>query len=130
MRNAVRHFRAVPQERVPHALRSWTPLPAAPARTSRVERDRPSLHPRNRCRVMIAVEPVRASANATAPTDARADVLSTNTIALLLTLIPPIGVAHLWASPRYTYAAKIALTLFTAFTMLLAASLVVMAFVA
>ena len=56
MRNVVQHFRAVPEELVPDALRSWTPLAPTPARTACVDAERATLRPRNACRMMIVVD--------------------------------------------------------------------------
>jgi hypothetical protein len=42
-------------------------------------------------------------------------------IALLVALVPPVGVPLLWASPRFSTAGKIGTTAFVAFAMLLGA---------
>jgi hypothetical protein len=40
-------------------------------------------------------------------------------VAVLLTLLPPVGVPLLWASPRFSTAGKITITAFIAFMMTL-----------
>ena len=65
----------------------------------------------------VAIEPVWATPSPWAP------VLT----GLALLALPPIGVAMVWSSPRYDATAKLALTIFSGFTMCLAAIVTIFA---
>ena len=103
----------------------YAPRPLAPRRraTRTVEEESPSSYrPRHLCQLMPQVSTLSPAAEAVAV--AHAPKVSAFeeplAIAILLTVLPPVGVPLLWASPRFSTVGKAAVTGFVAFAMLLA----------
>ena len=114
---------------------SASPLPA-PIRRPRVEEIAPvrKIDPQRQARVMpayIPPIPQHAPPRNDAARAAAATAWYEDPIALgsLLILLPPIGLAALWSSKRYTNDARWALTIMTGLTMSLAAAVFVAALV-
>jgi hypothetical protein len=134
-RSAMRKCMFLP---VPNQLRDLVPpevarasvLPAPPARVEpRIEPARRD--PQKDVRVMRAVDP-RAFAKRPMPESPRAVRAEVRrawwedpiAVGSLLILVPPIGLAAVWSSKRYSNDARWALTVMTALTMCLVSSIV------
>ena len=89
-----------------------------------------SYRPRHLVQLMPKVGAEAATTTVQAPAQPEAEASAFErpiVIALLLTLLPPVGVPLLWASPRYTTAGKAAVTGFITFVLTLATILFVAA---
>jgi len=106
----------------PAAFYAPRPVTARMRRVTRVVEDAPaSYRPRHLCQLMPQVSPEAPARVIEVSAETKSSAFEQPlVIALFLTLMPPVGVPLLWASPRYTTAGKAAVTGFVAFVMLLA----------
>jgi hypothetical protein len=120
---ACREMPAVPPALVPSAIATFVPLPA-PKRRSLVEASPRVARTRHPVRQMRAFEPV----GPTKQDAVRREPLHEHPLVVgaLIVVLPPMGIAAVWASKRYSFAGKLAVTLFTAFAMLVAAATAVL----